>query len=99
MKYCRFDLENGSCYRLVELLDSEETITRAIELPLERRRRPTKQEVDSLEPVPLGQAKLLAPVAPSKIVCVGRNYREHAKELGNEPPTEPLIFLKPPSAL
>src|SRR3982750_3145419 len=39
------------------------------------------------------------PSRPSKIVCVGRNYAEHAKELGNEVPQEPLIFLKPPSAL
>lgn len=38
-------------------------------------------------------------VTPSKIVCVGRNYAKHAAELGNEVPTEPLIFLKPPSAL
>jgi 2-keto-4-pentenoate hydratase/2-oxohepta-3-ene-1,7-dioic acid hydratase in catechol pathway len=36
---------------------------------------------------------------PSKIVCIGRNYRAHAAELGNEVPTEPLIFLKPPSAI
>lgn len=36
---------------------------------------------------------------PSKIVCVGRNYRDHAKELGNEVPKEPLIFLKPPSSI
>jgi len=36
---------------------------------------------------------------PSKIVCVGRNYRDHAKELGNDVPAEPLIFLKPPSSL
>ncbi len=36
---------------------------------------------------------------PGKIVCVGRNYREHAKELGNEVPTAPLLFLKPPSAV
>lgn len=36
---------------------------------------------------------------PSKIVCAGRNYREHAKELGNEVPTAPLIFLKPPSTV
>jgi 2-keto-4-pentenoate hydratase/2-oxohepta-3-ene-1,7-dioic acid hydratase in catechol pathway len=36
---------------------------------------------------------------PGKIVCVGRNYREHAKELGNEVPAEPLIFLKPPSSV
>ncbi len=36
---------------------------------------------------------------PGKIVCVGRNYREHAKELGNEVPKDPLIFLKPPSSV
>src|SRR6266404_1166109 len=36
---------------------------------------------------------------PGKVVCVGRNYREHAKELGNEVPKEPLLFLKPPSAV
>jgi 2-keto-4-pentenoate hydratase/2-oxohepta-3-ene-1,7-dioic acid hydratase in catechol pathway len=45
------------------------------------------------------EARLLPPCAPSKIVCVGRNYAEHAKELGNEAPAEPLIFLKPPSSL
>jgi 2-keto-4-pentenoate hydratase/2-oxohepta-3-ene-1,7-dioic acid hydratase in catechol pathway len=44
-------------------------------------------------------ARLLPPSSPSKIVCVGRNYPEHARELGNEPPQEPLIFLKPPSSL
>jgi 2-keto-4-pentenoate hydratase/2-oxohepta-3-ene-1,7-dioic acid hydratase in catechol pathway len=46
-----------------------------------------------------GGATLLAPVLPSKIVCVGRNYADHAKELGNEAPSEPILFLKPPSAL
>ena len=44
-------------------------------------------------------ATLLPPVIPSKIVCVGRNYADHAKELGNEAPSEPILFLKPPSAL
>ena len=48
---------------------------------------------------PLASVRLLPPCAPSKIVCVGRNYREHAKELGNEVPAEPLIFFKPPSSL
>jgi 2-keto-4-pentenoate hydratase/2-oxohepta-3-ene-1,7-dioic acid hydratase in catechol pathway len=46
-----------------------------------------------------GGATLLPPVTPSKIVCVGRNYADHAKELGNEAPSEPILFLKPPSAL
>ncbi len=48
---------------------------------------------------PLGEVKLLPPVVPSKIVCVGRNYSEHAAELGNAVPKEPLIFLKPPSSI
>jgi 2-keto-4-pentenoate hydratase/2-oxohepta-3-ene-1,7-dioic acid hydratase in catechol pathway len=51
------------------------------------------------EGVPLSEVKLLVPVAPSKIVCVGRNYREHAAELGNKMPDEPLLFLKAPSSL
>ncbi len=49
--------------------------------------------------VDLHAVRLLPPSYPTKIVCVGRNYAEHAKELGNEPPAEPLIFLKPPSSL
>jgi len=49
--------------------------------------------------VALAGARLLEPVTPSKIVCVGRNYAAHAKELGNEVPSEPLIFLKPPTSL
>jgi 2-keto-4-pentenoate hydratase/2-oxohepta-3-ene-1,7-dioic acid hydratase in catechol pathway len=47
----------------------------------------------------LNAVRLLPPCSPSKIVCIGRNYREHAAELGNEVPKEPLIFLKPPSSL
>jgi 2-keto-4-pentenoate hydratase/2-oxohepta-3-ene-1,7-dioic acid hydratase in catechol pathway len=47
----------------------------------------------------LDEVKFLPPVTPSKIVCVGRNYAEHAAELGNEVPKEPLLFLKPPSAV
>jgi 2-keto-4-pentenoate hydratase/2-oxohepta-3-ene-1,7-dioic acid hydratase in catechol pathway len=49
--------------------------------------------------IAIADAELLAPVSPSKIVAVGRNYAEHAKELGNEAPSEPIIFLKPPSAV
>src|SRR5260370_31549456 len=47
---------------------------------------------------PLAEVQLVAPIEPGKIVCVGRNYRESAAELGNPVPTEPLIFLKPPSS-
>jgi 2-keto-4-pentenoate hydratase/2-oxohepta-3-ene-1,7-dioic acid hydratase in catechol pathway len=48
---------------------------------------------------PIEDIRLLAPVLPSKIVAIGRNYAEHARELGNEVPAEPLIFLKPSTAV
>ena len=51
------------------------------------------------EPMALIAADLLPPVTPSKIICVGRNYREHVREMGSEMPTEPLLFFKPPSSL
>ena len=51
------------------------------------------------DPADRSEARLLAPVAPSKVVCVGRNYVEHAAELGNKMPDEPLLFLKAPSAI
>jgi len=47
----------------------------------------------------LGDLPLLAPATPSKIVCVGRNYAAHAAEHGADVPTEPLLFLKPPSSV
>jgi len=75
-----------------------------IRYSLNRLTPPTATDADpdvrhgDLSQLPAG-ARLLPPCAPTKIVCVGRNYAEHAKELGNEPPSEPLIFLKPPSSL
>ncbi|HEX9962827.1 MAG TPA: fumarylacetoacetate hydrolase family protein, partial [Pyrinomonadaceae bacterium] len=52
-----------------------------------------------IESFDVSEIKFLPPATPSKIVCVGRNYAEHAAELGNEVPKEPLLFLKAPSAL
>jgi 2-keto-4-pentenoate hydratase/2-oxohepta-3-ene-1,7-dioic acid hydratase in catechol pathway len=51
------------------------------------------------ERLPVEGLRLLAPVIPSKIVCVGKNYRDHAAELGTEVPDEPLFFLKPSSSV
>ena len=53
----------------------------------------------SADKIPISDVKILAPVVPSKIVCVGRNYLDHAVELGNQVPDEPLLFLKAPSAV
>ncbi len=98
MKYCRFQLDDDTHYGLVEPVAGREMITRILTLADESEPMEEAQSRRT-QPLELGEARLLAPVSPSKIICVGRNYREHAKELGNEPPTDILIFLKPPSSL
>jgi 2-keto-4-pentenoate hydratase/2-oxohepta-3-ene-1,7-dioic acid hydratase in catechol pathway len=100
MKYCRFQHDGQARYGLIEILAGVERITRLLLSPPEDaggelEDLPSKR----MDHVPLAEAALLAPVRPSKIVCVGRNYREHAAELGHEVPIEPLLFLKPPSSL
>jgi 2-keto-4-pentenoate hydratase/2-oxohepta-3-ene-1,7-dioic acid hydratase in catechol pathway len=100
MKYCRFQLNGQAHYGLVESSAGRDAIMRILLTPPEE----AEGDVESLrsrriDPVSLEEAALLPPVRPSKIVCIGRNYREHAAELGNEVPKEPLIFLKATSAL
>ena len=58
-----------------------------------------KAQSDSGASFSLQGVRLLAPVIPGKIICVGKNYLDHAKELGGEVPEKPLLFFKPPSAL
>ncbi len=100
MKFCRFQRNGAAHYGLVERVAGREEITRLLVTPPEE----TAGDMEDLatkrtDRVALEEVSLLAPVRPSKIVCVGRNYREHAAELNNEVPSEPLIFLKPASAL
>jgi|SRR5215470_5126353 len=100
MKYCRFQMNGSAQYGLVESVAGRDEITRLLVMSPESsggsiEDLPTKR----MQHIVLGEANLMAPVQPSKIVCVGRNYRDHAAELGNEIPAEPLIFLKPPSSL
>src|SRR6202049_2504802 len=100
MKYCAFELDEQSRYGLVETVAGIEQITRLL-------LKSPEQDGGDIEDLPskrmdyvaLSEARLLVPVQPSKMVCVGRNYREHAAELGNEVPTEPLLLFKPPSSL
>ena len=96
MRYCRFSHHGSNRYGLIESVGGAERITRAVA------RAPQSQaDFDQGERCDLvmQDVKLLAPVEPSKIVCIGRNYREHAKELDHPIPTEPLFFLKPPSSV
>ena len=100
MKYCRFQFNGQPQYGLVEPVAGRDSIVRVLLTPPEE----ADGDMESLrtrkiEAIPMEEAALLPPVRPSKIVCVGRNYREHAAELGHDVPTEPLIFLKATSAL
>jgi 2-keto-4-pentenoate hydratase/2-oxohepta-3-ene-1,7-dioic acid hydratase in catechol pathway len=95
MKICRFAMREGSASAMDAArhgLMEGDSILEISGVPWEHWTRGSRS-------VRLAEARLLAPVAPSKIVCVGRNYAAHAAEFGNEVPKEPLIFLKPPSAI
>ncbi|HUH63043.1 MAG TPA: fumarylacetoacetate hydrolase family protein [Terracidiphilus sp.] len=96
MRYCRFEQDGAAGYGLIETIDGDPFVIRTLT------NFPTSaadfDRGDRAE-LPLVSLRLLAPVEPSKIVCIGRNYREHAKELDHPIPTEPLFFLKPPSSL
>src|SRR2546423_62501 len=48
---------------------------------------------------PLADTRLLAPILPTKVVCVGKNYADHAREMGGEAPADPVIFLKPSTSV
>jgi len=99
MKYCRFRFEGQPQYGLVESLAGKDVITRLLLVAPEENGGVENVPSKHLAHLPLSEAKLLAPVRPSKIVCVGRNYRGHAAEMGHEVPKQPLIFFKPPSSL
>ncbi len=94
MKICRYVIRNASSptasprYGLIE----GENVVEISGLPW-------GEWTKGAHSVPLADVRLLAPVEPSKIVCVGRNYAAHAAELGNEVPKEPLIFLKPSTSI
>jgi 2-keto-4-pentenoate hydratase/2-oxohepta-3-ene-1,7-dioic acid hydratase in catechol pathway len=104
MRYCRFLLDGQPQYGSVEDRAGELWITGPAPAPEEDlafklASLTTTAPHHGFHPRPLREAALLPPVTPSKIICVGRNYREHVKELGNELPAEPLLFFKPPSSL
>src|ERR1700726_1022601 len=95
MKICRYLMRNASSAGVASarygLIEGENVIEISGPLwePWSRGSRSSR----------LADVRLLAPVVPSKIVCIGRNYAAHAAEMGNEVPKEPLMFLKPPSSI
>jgi 2-keto-4-pentenoate hydratase/2-oxohepta-3-ene-1,7-dioic acid hydratase in catechol pathway len=110
MKFCRFVGREGSRFGLVETRDGQDFIISELGSPQMQVSAAGVPEQIVLpepgsgkkidEPFPLERAKLLIPFPLiSKIMCVGRNYAAHVRELAHDMPTEPLIFSKPPSAL
>jgi len=104
VRYCRFLFGGGPRYGVVDDCAGEACIVDLASAPEEDlafRLAHGGATASSLmfHITPLSTARLLPPVTPSKIICVGRNYSDHAKELGNEVPAEPLLFFKPPSSL
>ena len=91
MRVVRFAHEGSPVYGLVE----GESIVPLAAAPWETGGEPKRAGA----PVERRSAALLVPVVPTKILCIGRNYRAHAAELGNEVPEKPLVFLKPLSSL
>jgi 2-keto-4-pentenoate hydratase/2-oxohepta-3-ene-1,7-dioic acid hydratase in catechol pathway len=99
MKYCRFTYKGEARYGLVEFSNGAEHITYLLASSPVQPGGMQAIKKERLEEIPFLTAPLLAPVEPSKIVCVGRNYRAHVAEMDNELPKEPLLFFKPPSSL
>jgi len=97
VKYCRFASEAGPQLGEVQERQGERETEFWVVAALSEAE--TGANAAPFEPRRLMELALLPPVTPSKIICVGRNYRDHAKELGNEVPAEPLLFFKPPSSL
>jgi 2-keto-4-pentenoate hydratase/2-oxohepta-3-ene-1,7-dioic acid hydratase in catechol pathway len=99
MRYCRFQSPKGPAYGMIESMGGRDVITRLVTMPEDASSFGVSTAGDHLTALPLGEVKLLAPMLPSKIIGVGRNYADHAKELGNDAPAELLIFLKPSSTI
>ncbi|MCI0671626.1 MAG: fumarylacetoacetate hydrolase family protein, partial [Myxococcaceae bacterium] len=88
MRYCRF-LRNGQTH--YGRIEGDAVV------PLSD--APWTSPREAGPSVPLASVELLVPTAASKVVCVGQNYRKHAQEMGKPVPEEPLLFLKPSTAL
>jgi 2-keto-4-pentenoate hydratase/2-oxohepta-3-ene-1,7-dioic acid hydratase in catechol pathway len=96
VRIARYAAGDDPTYGIVTTIDGADVISPIHGDPLYSGITPYAENDPAGQPVGVEDVRLLAPVIPrSKVVCVGRNYAEHAAELGNELSAEPLIFLKP----
>ena len=98
MLITRFSLESTVAFGVIEPAEGEEfDPASATVTPM---RGHPYGELDLVDlTLPLSTVRLLAPVLPAKIIGIGKNYAEHAEEMGSEPPSEPLAFLKPSTSV
>lgn len=92
MKLARFSSGANACYGIVE-----GELMREVKPPGEDWRAETFRETGRL--FNLAEVKLLAPCQPSKVLCIGLNYRSHAQEMGQALPENPIVFIKPSTAV
>ncbi len=92
MKIARFNCEKVACYGAIE-----GELIKEIEAPQGEWREETFRETGRT--FKLTEVKLLAPCRPSKVICIGLNYRSHAEEMGQALPEKPIIFMKPSTAV
>ncbi|MCO5970955.1 fumarylacetoacetate hydrolase family protein [Actinoallomurus soli] len=89
MRIARFTKDGGLSFGVVE---DDETIATIAAHPFGEIQLTGERQ-------PLADVRLTAPILPSKVVAIGKNYAEHAREMGGEPPAEPVIFMKPSTAV
>ncbi len=97
MQYCRFQTPNGPQYGEVVSRNGEFWVERILPPPPED--LSVRPYSGSFLAQPLAALSLIAPITPSKIICVGLNYSDHVAEMGHEVPRQPVLFFKPPSSL
>jgi 2-keto-4-pentenoate hydratase/2-oxohepta-3-ene-1,7-dioic acid hydratase in catechol pathway len=94
LRIARFTVDDEPTYGVVAGPDGDEIVATVVGDPLYSGIELTGQQM------PLADVRLLAPVIPrSKVACIGRNYADHAAEMGGDIPAEPLVFLKPNTAV
>lgn len=98
MRICRVAVDEEVSYGVVEGVGADGEITDETVVAL-LAGHPVGDLIPDGRVLPLADVRLLAPVIPSKVLAVGRNYAAHAQEFGNDVPAEPMIFLKPSTSV
>ena len=98
MLITRFSLESTVAFGVIEPAEGEEFDPASATVTPMRGHPYGELDLVDLK-LPLSTVRLLAPVLPAKIIGIGKNYAEHAEEMGSEPPSEPLAFLKPSTSV